>query len=66
MIRLIRKDGLEILLNSDWIKLVEQRGDTVITLTSGDEIVVKNSPKDIMEKIRAFKQGIDSENETND
>lgn len=63
MIRLIRKDGLEILLNSDLIKVVEQKGDTVITLTTGDEIVVKNSPKDIMQKVRAFKQGMDLDNE---
>lgn len=66
MIRLIRKDGLEILLNADLIKLVEQRGDTVILLTTGDEIMVKNSPKDIMEKIRAFKQGMDSDIEQKD
>jgi len=66
MIRLIRKDGLEILLNTELIKLVEQRRDTVILLTTGDEIMVKNSSKDIMEKIRAFKQGMDSDSEQKD
>lgn len=63
MIRLIRKDGIEILLNVDRIRSIESDGETVIHLDNGESLAVKNHPKDITEKIRAFRLGI-KEDET--
>lgn len=58
MIRLIRNDGIEILLNVDMIKTIEKTPDTVITLINGEKVVVKNAVGDITEKIRAYRIGI--------
>jgi len=64
MIRLIRNDGLEFLLNIDLIKSIESGVDTIITLNSGEKIRVKNSEKDIMQKIRTHRIGKMEENQS--
>jgi flagellar protein FlbD len=61
MIRLIRKDGVEILLNIDMIKTIEKTPETVITLINGEKLVVKNAVGDITEKMRAYRLGIQEE-----
>lgn len=48
MIKLTRLDGEAFILNADLIKYVEQRPDTFITLTTGDRIVVGESPDEVM------------------
>jgi len=48
MIKLTRLDGEPFILNADLIKYVEQRPDTFITLTTGDRIVVTESPEDVL------------------
>jgi uncharacterized protein YlzI (FlbEa/FlbD family) len=60
MIRVIRTDGMEILLNS---ALIEDLGMTpenitVVTLGTGEQIYVKNTPADILQKIDAYKFGM--------
>ncbi len=52
---------MEILLNADLIKFVEQTPDTVITLINGEKIIVKNNLKDVQEKIRAYRIGRNAE-----
>ena len=58
MIRLIRKDGIEILLNVNMIRSIESDHETVINLHNGERLVVKNHPMDITEKIRAYRLGL--------
>jgi uncharacterized protein YlzI (FlbEa/FlbD family) len=61
MIRLIRTDGMEILLNSNMIESLvsgESKLGTVIKLATGDEVLVKNSRGDIMQKIGAYRMGL--------
>lgn len=53
MIKLIREDGVEFLLNSDFIEKIEDGPYTVITLKNGEELKVKNSQYNIIEKIKA-------------
>lgn len=60
MIRVIRTDGMEILLNSS---LIEDLGmtpenTTVVTLGTGEQIYVKNTPADILQKIDAYRYGM--------
>jgi flagellar protein FlbD len=50
MIKLNRLDGEAFILNADLIKYVEHRPDTFITLTSGDRIVVTQSPEEVMQR----------------
>jgi flagellar protein FlbD len=61
MIRLIRTDGQEILLNNDWIKSIEKNSHTTITLTTGEKITVKNEIDDVITKMRAARSGQEQE-----
>ena len=63
MIRLIRTDGMEILINSDMIESLnlgepESGIGTVITLGTGEQVLVKNTRSDIMQKIGAYRMGL--------
>jgi len=46
------------MLNSDLIEQIEETPDTVVTLTSGNRLVVKDRMLDIQEKIVQFKRKI--------
>ena len=61
MIRLIRTDRQEILLNADWIKSIENNSPTTITLTTGEKITVKNEIDDVITKLRAARSGLEQE-----
>ena len=65
MIRLIRNDGVEILLNVNLIQSIEVLPETTIILTTGEKLVVKNHPGDVTEKIKAYQIGIDEINGDN-
>ena len=51
MIRLTRLSGTEFLLNQDLIKYVEATPDSVVTLTTGEKLVVKEAPDVIVERV---------------
>lgn len=55
MIELSRLDDTKIILNSEQIETIEQTPDTVITLSNGNKIVVKNDAKDVIRKIINFR-----------
>lgn len=63
MIRVIRDDGVEILLNSDLVQLVEddEERNAIITLSTGEIIKAKSPAYDIVGKIKAHVQGIKQE-----
>lgn len=61
MIRLFRQDGLEIMLNADMIREIRPGPPTVLLLPGGEEMQVKNTPRDIMIKVRAERKGREDE-----
>jgi flagellar protein FlbD len=61
MIRVIRFDGMEILLNTQLIESVEKTPETVVTLTTGDRIRLKSSLGDVMQKIDSSRFGVREE-----
>lgn len=61
MIRVIRNDGMEILLNTEMIEFVERTPETVVTLKTGDKLVLKSSLGDVMQKIDANRLGVRDE-----
>ena len=61
MIRLIRKDGVEILLNTDAIQSANDKDGTVITMVDGEKLEVKNTLYDVAQKTKAFVKGIKQE-----
>ncbi len=54
MIRLTRLNGQEFLLNSELIKFMEETPDTVVTLISGERIVVSESIDAVVERVIDF------------
>ncbi len=56
MIILNKLDGTEFVLNSDFIEIIEMNPDTVITLSGGKKIVVKQSKEEIINRILSFKK----------
>ncbi len=51
MIRVTKFDGKTILLNADWIQTIEETPDTLITLTTGFQMMVKDRMEEVL---RAF------------
>jgi flagellar protein FlbD len=58
MIQLTRLNNTRLAVNSDLIKYVEQAPDTVITLLSGEKLVVRESAEEIIERVRDFRRSI--------
>src|SRR5260221_524132 len=58
MIFVTRLAGSEVVINSDLIVTVEKTPDTVITLTTGDRIMVKESVEDVVERAAAFRHRV--------
>jgi flagellar protein FlbD len=58
MIQLTRLNNHPLVVNSDLIKLVEQAPDTVITLVSGEKIVVRESARDVIALVIQFRRSV--------
>jgi flagellar protein FlbD len=61
VIQLKRLNGVEFHLNAELIEQVESAPDTVITLVTGNNIVVKESRADVIEKILEYRRQIQRE-----
>lgn len=55
MIKLTRFNGSQFYINSDLMEFVESTPDTIITLTTGKKIIVKESVDEIIDRIIEFK-----------
>lgn len=62
MIYVTKRNNEVMLLNNNLIETIEETPDTVITLTTGKKVLVKESPEEILEKIIKFKIKINSNN----
>ena len=58
MIVLTRPNGQPVMLNCDLIESVERDGDTIVTLTTGNTVVVREPLDEIEQKVVAFKRKI--------
>ncbi len=58
MIRLTRLNHIPLVLNSDLIEHIEMTPDTVITLTSGQKIMVLEAAVEVVERVVAFRRTI--------
>lgn len=56
MIQLTRLNNHPLIVNSDLIKFVERAPDTVLTLVSGEKIVVLETSEQVLEKIVEFRR----------
>ena len=58
MIALRRLNNEPIMVNPDLIESLEATPDTVVTLTSGNKLLVRDSMDEVREKIVEFKRRI--------
>ena len=58
MIRLTRLNSQQITVNSDLIKFIESNPDTVITLVSGDKILVHESAEEVIGRVIEFRRAV--------
>lgn len=56
MIDVTKMNCMNITINSDLIETVEDTPDTVITLTTGRKIIVKESRQTIKNLVKSFKR----------
>ncbi len=55
MIRLTKINGQEIYINNDLMEFIESTPDTIISLTTGKKLIVKETVEEVIEKIIEFK-----------
>jgi len=58
MIKVNRLNGKEFVVNCELIMYMEETPDTVITLTTGQKIVVSDKIDDIIDKVIEYKAKI--------
>jgi len=58
MIRLTRLNNQPLTVNSDLIKFVEQSPDTLITLVTGEKIVVRESADEVLARLIEFRRSV--------
>jgi flagellar protein FlbD len=58
MIPLTRLDGSEVVVNADLIATVEKTPDTMLTLTTGHHILVKETVEELVERVVEYRHRI--------
>ncbi|MCI8693464.1 MAG: flagellar FlbD family protein [Lachnospiraceae bacterium] len=61
MIEVTKLNGVKVLLNPSLFEVVEETPDTVITLTTGKKIIVKESRQEIKNLVILYRKGIFAE-----
>jgi len=60
VIFLTKMNNEVVLVNNDLIETIEETPDTVITLTTGKKLIVKEKSNEILDKVIKFKIKINS------
>lgn len=58
MIEVTKLSGQKILVNPDLLEMVEETPDTVVTLTTGKKIIVKESRQEIQNLVILYRKKI--------
>ena len=58
MIEITKLNGTRILVNPDLIEIIESTPDTVISLTTGRKIIVKESRQEINNLVKSYRKEI--------
>ncbi len=58
MIEVTRLNDTKLLVNAELIELVEETPDTVITLTTGRKLVIKESRQAVRDLVKSYKRDI--------
>ena len=58
MIPITKFDGRIVMLNPELIQTIEATPDTVITLTTGQQLLVRNKVNELVDAFRSYKKSI--------
>lgn len=58
LVQLSRFDSSEFYLNADLIETIETTPDTVISLTSGKKLIVRESAEEVVSRVVSFRRRI--------
>ena len=58
MIEVTKINGIKILVNPHLLEIVEETPDTVLTLTRGRKIIVKESRQEIKNLVKLYRKDI--------
>lgn len=58
MIEVTKINGMKMLVNTSLIETVEETPDTMITLTSGKKLIVKESRQEVKELVRITRKDV--------
>jgi uncharacterized protein YlzI (FlbEa/FlbD family) len=58
MIQLTRLNNKNLMVNSDLIKFVEQSPDTLVTLITGEKIVVLEKASEVLARVIQFRRSV--------
>ncbi len=58
MISLHKLDGREVVVNAELIESVEPGGQTVVTLTTGNKYLVKETPEEVSAKVVEYRRKV--------
>ena len=58
MIEVTHLNGSAAVVNIDLIERIERTPDTLIVLSNGNQMIVKETPEELIERARAFKRGL--------
>ena len=58
MIEVTKLNGVKILVNEDLIETVEETPDTVLTLTNGKKILIKERRQEVKNLVKSFKREV--------
>lgn len=56
MIKVTRLNGSELVINADLIETIEERPDTIITLTNEHRFVVRESIDELLDRLAAYRR----------
>lgn len=58
MIQVTRLNGKPIIVNAELIRFIEQTPDTLITLTSGDKLLVRETMEEVVRRAIEYARSI--------
>lgn len=58
MIEVTRLNDSKLVINADLIEFVEATPDTIISLTTGKKIMVRETPQEIIDRVTQFRNRI--------
>ena len=58
MVKLTRLSDTEFILNAELVQEIESTPDTIVTLTTGKKLMVKESVEDVLQAVLEYKRSI--------